>query len=182
MVRSLAEHDEAIRQRIDTANAALHGISTAGDARAVEVLPELGDGFCFLRAVSRQLGPQLGLDHRDVAFLGLVHLARNLDEFGNFVDDEFTEVRLHTLSLTGKDVLNLLSLVPQERRSLHAFLWDSFEGLLAEDFSPERRYADELLITGVCRALGITVFVFNAGQPAAWRACVFLLFPVSLSS
>ena len=133
MVRSLVEHDEATRERIEKANMALRNITSASDARAVEVLPELGDGFCFLRAVSRQLGPQLGLDHRDVAFLGLVHLARNLHEFGNFVDDEFTEVRLHTLSQTGQDVLNLLSLVPQERRSLHAFLWDSFEGLLAED-------------------------------------------------
>ena len=118
----------ASKQRV-----ALRGSNSADGARALEVLPELGDGFCFLRAVSRQLGPQLGLDHRDVAFLGLVHLARNLDEFGNFVDDEFTELRLHTLSLAGKDVRNLMSLVPQERRSLHAFLWDSFEGLLAED-------------------------------------------------
>ena len=172
---SIHEADEVARARIAYGNLALEVLGErqlpGGGSGILRVRPEDMDGFCFLRAVARELGCRVGLDHRALAFYSLVHLARNMQKYAGFVDDEFAAQRADLAAQLPEYAGSLASQPRHARRNIHALLIDSFEGLLADDFTAERRYADALLVMALCDVFGLRAFVFKPGAPEQSLYC-----------
>ena len=93
---SLAEADEALLAREARANEALASYGRVrlpcGLVSQLFARREVGDGFCFMRSLVHQLGGQdaFGMDHRELAYLSLLHVASHAREYMSFVSDEET--------------------------------------------------------------------------------------------
>ena len=167
---SLAEADEALLAREARANEALASYGRVrlpcGLVSQLFARREVGDGFCFMRSLVHQLGGQdaFGMDHRELAYLSLLHVASHAREYMSFVSGEETAQRLRALGGVGA-YERILDIEDEASLNFHAYLLDMFESILVRDVSDPRRYADHVLIDRALKMLQLRAFVFKVVDP-----------------
>ena len=138
---------------------------TAGHRGNVEVFPIPGDGWCFFRACLHQLKLDGISDFRVLACLALTMLAQRKEEFHAYVgDDAEMPARREALAHICDYAVSLDRLDPFD-----IYVLDKFEGVLTNDCSMERRYADQLEIKTLLEVCNLQVVIYHSTDLAMRR-------------
>jgi hypothetical protein len=163
-------HGARLQQaRLEQANAMLLSegalCDTAGHRGNVQVFPIPGDGWCFFRACLHQLKLDGISDFRVLACLALTMLAQRKEEFHAYVgDDAEMPARREALAHICDYAVSLDRLDPFD-----IYVLDKFEGVLTNDCSMERRYADQLEIKTLLEVCNLSVVIYHSTDLAMRR-------------
>ena len=161
---SLKDARQAIDARTRRGSTALGGLKAVHTPRGEEgvlvVEPEVGDGFCFLRALCRQTEYAGGMEHRSLAVATLAEIAGRPGTDGPFLTG--ADVAAHERGIQGRteyaSVLRHTRGTPAYEGTVYVL--DLLEGVLLEDWSAGRRFADQYFIQALLRLLSLRCIVW----------------------